>query len=357
MNIPAADTVFDARPSVASTVSSPPPIPAAPPRPAARSVIAVPDSLPENPVQSLAPPALPRPAAKPVPSDAQPVARPPGGSATSPRDSSRTPPTSRDSGKSLPPTSGAKMEDLLARMPLSLDNDPSSGPRGRSQPLFKARRPKPKSWRPPTWLDFLFGAIPGARMMAHQEVARGVAFAATAIFVLAPAIYELARWRRTASTIEALGIDPTWVLAHAGAAVLAVVCFEALRLVSTLARLKDAAVLPRVMASLLVPSALVLALGPRVIRHAPRSLEALWFGAIVLAVGSFVCSVWTIVLGLDPRAKRTRKAIVFGAIAASTLVLIGGLGVGMGAGAAQSWAESSRQAGFKLLPQILELLA
>ena len=194
-------------------------------------------------------------------------------------------------------------------------------------------------------------------MMAHQEVARGVMFTATALFVLAPAIYELARWRRTASTMESLGINPAWALAHAGIALVALSCFEVLRLVSTMSRLKEAAVLPRVMASLFVPSTLVLLLGPRVVEHAPRSVEALWFGAVVLASGSFACSVWSVVLGLDPRKKRARKAIVVGSIAMTTAVLIAGLGIGIGTGAARGWAESSRQAGFKLLPQILELLA
>jgi len=243
-------------------------------------------------------------------------------------------------------------------MPISLDDDPTSGPRGRSQPLFKARRPKPKSsWRPPTWLELLLGLVPGARMMAHQEVARGVAFTATAVFVLAPAIYQLAHWNRIARTIEALGIDPTWLLAHAMVALMGVVGFEVLRLVSTLSRIKDNAFLPRMMASLLAPSALVVILGPRVVRYAPRSMEALWFGAVVLAGGGLVCSVWSIVLSLDERAKRARRAVVIGAIAVGLLLLAGGIGVSIGTGAAGGWAESTRQAGFRLLPQILGFLA
>jgi hypothetical protein len=369
LNIPASDTTLDSwtsspLPGPTPKVETPPARPSAPP--------GVPDTR-RDPValDTAEVRASARPGPKPMSAEellAQAglgkKGRPPSGGAA-PKKS--LPPTSgaraedlmasvASSARSLPPTSGAKSADLGASaVPLGPDGEPLIDHRGRSRPLYKARRPKPAArWKPPWALDVLLGLVPGARMMVHGEVARGIVFTVVGLVTLVPAIVVMASWARRTRELELLAIAPRWMLVPFVVLVATVLAFEGLRLASELDRLKRSVTASRVIGSLLVPSLAVLFFGPRVVAHAQSVVEPMWFGALVTAASATAAGLWSTLheRGDSGDAGPDRRVLIAGAV--GIVVLVAVLVVSLASGSTLPMlASASADAGFVWLPSLL----
>lgn len=258
--------------------------------------------------------------------------------------------------KSMPPTSGAKPQSLSSmEIPLGPDGEPLIDHRGRSKPMYqrkRSRRPE-KRWRPPWALNLLLGGFPGARMLANGEVTSGIAYAAVGLFAILPAILVLGGWSSRASTLQLLSIDEAWLLLHGCVALCSVMCFEGLRLASAFDPRSRADRLPRVFAAFAVPSLIVLFGGPRLLRHAPRIIEAAWFGALVLGSGALIAAAWCSFRDLGESSRRQRLIAIVGGV-----IIVIGLVVLVASGTI-SWqtlrmlAGSASEAGFQVLPELL----
>jgi len=261
--------------------------------------------------------------------------------------------------KSLPPTSGGKPQSLSSmEIPIGPDGQPLIDHRGRSKPLYQrrgtAKRPT-KRWKPPWALDLLLGAFPGARLMATGEVTIGIAFAAVGLFAVLPAILVLANSGGRSGELEGLAIDQSWLLVHASVALVSVVTFEILRLASAFDPRSRADKLPRMFAAFALPALLVLFGAPLVVRHAPRIIEAMWFGALILSAGALIAGAWCSLRELGDSSKRKLWLEIVGGV-----VVLGGIVVLVLTLDAATWnilGASAKDAGFLLLPDLFYSLA
>lgn len=263
--------------------------------------------------------------------------------------------------KSMPPTSGAKPSEVRRSIAASLDPEMSAvDHRGRAQPLYKRKskstsRPSPRAWRPHWTLNLLLGLIPGARWMASGQAARGIAFAAAALFVLFPGVMVVVGWTSARASMRALLIDDKWLLLHGAVALASIATFEMLRTVSSVVDSRRAIGTARIVAGMFLPSILVLAGGPQVVRFSPTALEALWFISLIATLGGLLAAMMAAAGNLRPQASPSRRFLIAGG--AGLLIVLVVFAVTVNQATLKALAASAQGAGFEVLPKILGAVA
>ena len=226
--------------------------------------------------------------------------------------------------------------------------------RGRARPLFAPSSPRPQGgWRPGRLARLLLGLCPGARVLAVSSALAGLPYAVLGVAAFVMVFLLGLEWGMARDNTLIQQIRPVWMLPHALALVAAVGTFELLRFGAALEERYYGSRAPRFLAALLLPAALVLGFGPKVVGLWPQLVEAAWWMALVVAVGGVPAAVWSAAEGLLMSAERVR-AFKWGMLA--YLIL------GLGGGAVALWSvESARlavshwaaEAGFALLPRLL----
>ena len=262
-------------------------------------------------------------------------------------------PAGRRPGPTAGPTSGRTTKRPTPRA-LQLVDYPEDTAlvdhKGRAKPLYQPRSPRPVTWRPSHPARLLLGAIPGVRIMAIDEIRRGLPYLVLGVVALILAILLAVGGPRYADALSLYRIDQRWMLVHGLAVLAAVTIYELLRLASSREDRTKEPWAPRVIATAFVPAAVVLVAAPDLVGFAPRLVEAGWFAAAVVAVGTAPAALWT-VLGGAASGLSPRRVVIgtLGVVAVALLItwLVGGSGL-LG-----SWGDAAAARGFVVLPEIL----
>ncbi|MFO0727239.1 MAG: hypothetical protein U1E65_25900 [Myxococcota bacterium] len=223
--------------------------------------------------------------------------------------------------------------------------------KGRSRPMYAPRTPRPQQKRMNPALDLLLGLFPGARLMARERVASGLAYSIVGLFALMPALVVAISWSARKAAITKLSIDPTWLVLHAALAVISVLLYELVRSASSMNGVGGGVRISRWLAALLFPSLLIVLVGPRLVELAPQAVEPAWLVAIPMLAAGILASVDAARAKneVDPSRRITGLVALFLGIA-----LVGGLlGLAISVDLNATLATEAQKAGFVKLPQLV----
>lgn len=237
----------------------------------------------------------------------------------------------------------------------SRSTDSASASRsGRARPVYTPRSPPPGRWRPSRLARVVLGLVPGVRMMALDDARRGLPLA---IFGLALALafgILLTGWEARVHALERLRIVPKLALLDALCIVLIGIAYEALRLTASLEERRRSPWSPRIVAAPFFPALLVVLGAPSILHLSPRWLEALWWAALVAAVGSSPALVWcTFEDRLLTRRARRRLLLAWMVAAFSVGAAVAGP-LALSAELRARMAAEAQMRGFQLLPRLLD---
>lgn len=264
----------------------------------------------------------------------------------------------------MPPTTSGRTRvptDIRGKPATQLTVDPAEASdaldhKGRSKPLYARRSIRPQQAQPPRALDLLLGLFPGARMMARERVASGMTYTVLGLFSLILAVIVVVGWSSRVETMTTLGIDPRWLLLHAGVVLISVTLFEALRLASSMDLIRGRLRLTRALAALTLPCLVVLIGAPALLAFAPGPLELAWVASLIGVAIALIATVDSVHQRSDEEASGGIKLALGGTasvlIVASVTMVILWLDHGM----TQRLAAAATDAGFKIIPRLLALL-
>lgn len=232
------------------------------------------------------------------------------------------------------------------------DDEPLIDHKGRSKPLYKpqTQRPQDAAWRPSRPVKLLLGLFPGLRLLALVNVKEGLVYLLLGILSLIGGVMLASRWASNIDRVQHLQLRRELLLGHAAMIAAIVLVFELLRLAGTLAEPNRGPRLPRVVATLLIPSAFVLWGSVELIGLWPRLVEPVFFTALLLTAGSVPGALWCLFDGgsRDEDQQRLLRRISGGLVALAL-----GAGVAVVLSGAEPLAEAAQHRGFALLPQLL----
>lgn len=272
----------------------------------------------------------------------------------SPRDTLRPQPSMKPvTQPPAPASSGAKRKGKNLELIDYAPDEPLVDHKGRSKPMYKARSPRPASWRPSKVIRLFLGLFPGTRVMALETVAQGWPYTVLGVLAIVPAIFLMLHMKTSAQSMATLAIDPQWLLLQALAVLVLFCVFELLRLGSFFEERIKGPRVPRILATFTVPAALVLIGAPEVVRLAPRLVEAAWCASLVLMLGGLAGTAWCVLEGSleDDEGQRSFRiaGIALIAVAVVAGVLTGVLSpstmIALGA-----WTKTL---GFSIVPALL----
>lgn len=230
---------------------------------------------------------------------------------------------------------------------------------GRAHPPSRSKYETPGSppdrWRPSRLTKMLLGIVPGVRTMALEDARRGLPFAVLGLLLALAFLLIATSWDARQGSLMELRLVQSLELFDGLCLLLIVLAYEGLRLVSALEERTRRPWAPRVVAAPFLPALLVVVLGPDLVHHWPRGLEALWWAAIVLLIGSSPALAFCL-LEDQLITKESRKRWVLGwASGLGALVVILVLISVFVPSTAHRWSEDARSKGFRLLPLVLTL--
>ncbi|MEM7678182.1 MAG: hypothetical protein AAF449_19495 [Myxococcota bacterium] len=158
--------------------------------------------------------------------------------------------------------------------------------RGRSKPIYKPTTPRPREWRPGSMARVMLGLMPGLRLMVARSVPAGLPYALLGLLTMLSALSIIVNWPVAVDTIQQLRIHPRWMLLRAGAVLALLMIYELLRFGAAIEEARRGPYAPRILAALALPSFCVVLAAPSFVYLAPRTLESLWFCAVILAIGA-----------------------------------------------------------------------
>ncbi len=222
--------------------------------------------------------------------------------------------------------------------------------KGRSKPIFAPRSPRPTAKRLHPVAEFASGLFPGARLMAKDRVASGLAYAIVGAAALLPAVMVLVGWSERSSAVDRLAISRAWIALHFGVLVASALLFELVRCLSVLDPSRRHVQASRVIAALGAPALLVVIGAPFVVGDAPSIVEPTWFAALPLALAAAVAAV-DVLSRPEPGGSRRPALVAGAAVLASVLVVALVLIVSLDTRA--GLARRASEAGFARLPALL----
>lgn len=239
-----------------------------------------------------------------------------------------------------------------------LTDQPTVDRKGRAQPIYAPKSPPPPGrWKPPQALDVAMGLVPGLGLLARKRhVSAGLLYITGAILALLPTILVLSTWTDTLRVFQELSIDESWLLPLALVPVISLLIFESLRALSTFDLRKHKHVLARSVGVLALPSLVVVILGAMIVRVEPELVEPIWFlGAFCLVIG-LVAGLYAFVDPKKGNPKQRLTYVVIGVVCALVLTVMIFTGH-VSLDALSVLANSSRAAGFKVLPTMLSAIS
>ncbi len=225
--------------------------------------------------------------------------------------------------------------------------------KGRSQPLYTPRRPRPTRWRPSPTTRVLLGLFPGLRLMAVRKVGAGLPEAILGIVAASSVLFMVVRWPRFVTTLNQLRIDERWLLLYAAMALGSVVVFEALRLACDFAEKPKDPKIPRTIASFVLPALAAIVGIPPIVVLAPRALESLWFAGWVLFLGALPAAVWTTLKGSLKSPATQRNFRIAGLVTLATLAVVLATAGVASSKSRHQLASAADALGFEVLPDLL----
>lgn len=217
--------------------------------------------------------------------------------------------------------------------------------RGRSRPLYSRRSGSTAPPRTQRWARLATGMFPGLRLMATESVQSGAAFAVLGMATLGMAIVMATRWEVFGETLRRIHGRHELQLFQAAGILALVVAFELLRLAScTAERQKSPA---RILAVVWLPSLLVVLSAPATGPLRPQLVEPMVAAAAVLAWGSSlpaVVSILDVILPVGAARRRVEQVGLW--------VYVGCTGLGLAylfLWPHPTWAISLRKMGLSVL--------
>lgn len=225
--------------------------------------------------------------------------------------------------------------------------------RGRARPLFATAADQVTSWRPSRVTRILLGLVPGVRVMALSAPIAGLPYLILGLGAVVLGVLLTLQWGIARESLQTLRIREIWLLTHAAAIFVAVAVYELLRFGAALEERYYGSRAARLLAAGLLPALVVLVGAPAVVGLWPQLVEALWFAAVILALGAAPAAIWSAGEGylLSPERLRTFQLATLGffvvVLGGAALLVFGAEGV------RAQLARDASSAGFVLLPRIL----
>ncbi len=195
--------------------------------------------------------------------------------------------------------------------------------KGRAQPIYSPRPPRPKSWRPGKGVRLLLGLVPGVRLLVTEDSRKGLPYFVLGILTMIGVILVGADIPAIQDNLERLRLQERWILVPAAILFSLICSYEVLRLASSLEERSRSPWAPRIAATPLFPALIFLFEGPGLVTHWPTLVEAGWFAAAVLFIGSLPAVAWC---GLErffaARAKRRQIVLGFALTILAILVIL-----------------------------------
>lgn len=188
--------------------------------------------------------------------------------------------------------------------------------------------------------------------MVLGEARRGLPLAVMGVAVaVAGALCALA-WSTGEATRDRLRLRAIVELLDVGSLFVVVLAYEVLRLASAWEERRHGGRAPRMVAAPFAPALFAVLVLPGVLRHHPRLLEATWWAALLLVLGTAPAVLWCL---LEERIAPEARRWVLLLSAAGVVIPVLGLTVALVLmpEAATEWSEYARTLGFRLLPRWL----
>lgn len=256
-----------------------------------------------------------------------------------------------------PPAQRSKTAEIRGRPADELSIDTAAEQldhKGRSKPLFAPRTPRPQVKRLHPAVELLSGLFPGARLMARERVAAGLAYAIVGGLSLLPALLVLLGWSEQSARVQQLSLSPGWTALHAGVLVASVGLFELVRCLSALEPARRHVRLSRTLAALGLPALVVVVGGPAVVAALPDVVEPAWLLSLPLALIAAVATV-DVLTRPEPSAGHRAAVVASAAVLASVLVVVLVLMLSMDTRG--GLVRRATEAGFTRLPELLRALS
>lgn len=132
----------------------------------------------------------------------------------------------------------------------------------------------------------LLGLMPGLRLMVARSVPAGLPYALLGLLTMLGTLSIIVNWPVATDAIKQLHIHPRWILLRAGAVLALLMIYELLRFGAAIEEARKGPYVPRILAAWALPAFCVVLGAPSFVHLAPRPLEALWFAALVVALGA-----------------------------------------------------------------------
>lgn len=293
-------------------------------------------------------PASPSPASPASSGPIAPSTRPPARLSMPPVDAPRP---------SLPPTQRSKTAEIRGRPADELSIDTAAEQldhKGRSRPIFAPRTPRPQVKRLHPAVELLAGLFPGARLMARERVAAGLAYAIVGGLALLPALLVLLGWSERTTSVQKLSLTPAWTALHAGVLVASVVLFELVRCLSALDPSRRHVRVSRTLAALGLPAMVVVLGGPSVVAALPEVVEPVWLLAVPLVL---MAGVATVDVLTRPEASASHRPALVASAAVLASVLVVALVLVVSMDTRGGLVRRATEAGFTRLPELLRALS
>ena len=235
-----------------------------------------------------------------------------------------------------------------------VDDRPVVDHRGRTRPLYKPRSERPDTWHPNRWVRALLGLVPGLRLAVMHDLRSGAALLVTGLLTLGAALFVGGAWSRTEASLARLQIDRRFMIIHGAILVLLVLLYELQRLASSVAEREKLPLAARGLGALLLPAAVTAFACASLMPVAPRSLEACFFSAVIVAVGALPAAISCAAEGALRGGDERRMFRLAGAALLAVLTIALVLSAVLGGASLDALAHAAASAGFRVLPGMLE---
>jgi len=266
-------------------------------------------------------------------------------------------PPSLESRSSLSPNSKAMASGIRGRPAAELSVESAAEQldhKGRSRPIFAPRSPRPTTKKLHPAIDLIAGLFPGARWMARERVASGLAYAIVGLFTLLPAIIVFVGWSTRESAIERLMITRSWIVVHAAVLLASLFLFELVRSGAALDPPRRHLRAARFVAAVTVPAIIALVLGPTLVKDAPGWVEPVWLLALPMVFAGLVATVDVLARGVESNHGHRAALVTASMLAAG--VLAGALMLTVSLDLRMDLARKATDAGFTKLPGLIRAL-
>lgn len=194
--------------------------------------------------------------------------------------------------------------------------------------------------------------VPGVESLVFGRFKTGAPYTLVGLATLITVLLLLSRYATTLEALHDLRIQPRFMAVHAAAILMLVTSYELLRFGASLEEHRDyASRTPRLLAAFWLPAWLLVLGGPMFVKHAPRIIESAWFASLLVVVGATPAVAWCM---LGERVQGIRGQYLFRWGSAATLlacvIILTALALAFGT----AWATAAREAGFQVLPRILD---